>query len=77
MFYLPGATNNWPQSLQVGKQDTFTESVQKRKEANSHSPNRLSLDADDKGAAGKTPAAIASSNPDVNEYIVKIEMKKF
>lgn len=69
MFYLPGAS-----TTDAGNrtQDTLNDSIQKRKEAGS--PNRQSIDGDnllmDKVGQG-------SANPDVNEYIVKIEMKKF
>ena len=87
MYYLPNASNQQAQgggnnSLSVVKQDTFTSSIQRRRESNS--PNRPSVDGagdptsldNQNKQLGKTPV-IAPGNPDVNEYIVKIEMKKF
>ena len=67
MFYLQGNSD-----LNLLQQDSFTDTTDKQRYNNaSGSPNRQ------KENDGNNFYGHRGSNPDVNEIIVKIEMKKF
>ena len=77
MFYLGGGTTTGAQVESPGvPQNRHNDSIEKQRQRNvSNSPQRNGQPSPDLHES--TMEARRESNPDVNEIIVKIEMKKF